>query len=326
MKNTFIIFLFLSVAFFGALPYVQAQQAAPWVTYHIKSLTEADGFYISTINNTGNRRAEACVNNAFLAPLSTAFQWAFEPVEEEEGWFRLVQKPSNLALDVQRGNPNPGTRLWLFRKNESDAQKFRIERIGEAFYIIPKINERLRLAIQGNTRQGARLIIASPSDDDSQKWTFEASGVERKYALILESIQCIRESDPGKGVEVFGKIEGTLKTRRSGSEVWKDLMYDVPSSRRVSIREGNHHQLQLVQYFEAYNSRLAQGQLYIQLNIRLKEHDNLTRNDSFNFQDTWDLSKGLGPLVTRRMVVDGTILELNWRLCLYEKGHLRGRS
>jgi len=113
-----------------------------------------------------------------------AQRWRVLP-SDEDGWFNIVSVVNDLALDVAWGGKEPGTVVQSYRRNGTDAQKWRFEdasgEIGyhpqKPLFIIPKLNTDLALDVQwGSVEQGAYLHVWGKNWTNAQKWVFSDKG------------------------------------------------------------------------------------------------------------------------------------------------------
>jgi len=168
MKNLFVlIFLICSIS----LPTTaNAQTPQAGKTYYVQSALVSSLYFAPLSGGTNSKTP------IVLSPKTTrtqaAMQWTLK--DAGGGYYSLIQKISNQAVDVKRTNTAARTPIWLWTKHNGEAQKFRIQSAGGGYYyLVPKINSNLRLsAIVPGVISIPPIWTATRNNSNNQKWKF----------------------------------------------------------------------------------------------------------------------------------------------------------
>lgn len=105
----------------------------------------------------------------------------------KEGIYCIVSESNpNYAVDVQNGwQASKETPLWIYQKNNSDAQIFQIKKVSRDWYKIIHLRSGYLVNVQyGNANNDARLWLYHDDDTPSCYWRFIDAG---HGACIIQS-------------------------------------------------------------------------------------------------------------------------------------------
>jgi uncharacterized protein YycO len=98
-----------------------------------------------------------------------------------DGYYTITNVNSNRALDVPGANAVSGAGIIQYLPNGTDAQKWSIVRTGagaSSVYLVPKLNQSLRLGVQGSsTAAGIKIQLQTASTSNAQ--IFELKKIDR---------------------------------------------------------------------------------------------------------------------------------------------------
>lgn len=165
MKNSLHLFLFLVLLFSAIM--VQAQPQAG-KTYYVKMATGT--LYLRPANGEALDRVLLHIDNK-TDTNQEDFRWQL--LDAGAGWYYLIHEASGLAMDVKNGNGTLGNNLWLWPRNNGDAQKFRFapNTSGTSYKLISKLNASLRLGADMRNRN--MLSLQTDVQFSLQHWAFE---------------------------------------------------------------------------------------------------------------------------------------------------------
>ena len=262
-------------------------------------------------NNPHTSRSDVVLRSRDRNTYQSHIQWRAEYAGK--GWYYLTNLDGNMALDVKNGRRNAGTELWLYPKNNSDAQKFKFEKVGTNYTIIPKLNPNLRLeARHGVNQPGTKIRTVPKNNSNAQKWSFIHPEVKSNYKVFVESITCVKESDPGNEIEVYGSIQIKVKLNKKVKST-KTLL-SIPRAKAVDIPEGGTHRLGHSINFRENNAMVEYRICEIELVARLVEDDGSSFEDSLYGTDTWVVGHGLNRNKTTIIKRGGNEIHINWRV------------
>jgi hypothetical protein len=114
-----------------------------------------------------------------------------------------VEAAPNLCLDVKGGNPAPGTLVWLWECNGSDAQKWVYNRQNHTIYN-PVYGKYLDVQ-WGNPRLGAPVWIWDQNGTDAQRWTYDAENriLQNALGTVLNVAGPIQSESPVNTWAIF---------------------------------------------------------------------------------------------------------------------------
>jgi hypothetical protein len=136
--------------------------------YHLRSSLDVH-YYLSAVDQKTTRKNYITTNQT--TPTDQASRWT---LEDAGGGYYYFKNGGGFYLDVAQASKKAGARLWLFNRNPSDAQKFRVKASGDgSYYIHPKTNERLAVDVyQGNAARNSVVWCTSANRGTAQKWKF----------------------------------------------------------------------------------------------------------------------------------------------------------
>jgi hypothetical protein len=136
--------------------------------YHLRSSLDVN-YYLSAVDQKTTRKNYITTNQT--TPTDQASRWT---LEDAGGGYYYFKNGGGFYLDVAQGSKEAGARLWLFNRNPSDAQKFRVKASGDgSYYIHPKTNEGLAVDVyKGNAARNSVVWCTSANRGSAQKWKF----------------------------------------------------------------------------------------------------------------------------------------------------------
>jgi hypothetical protein len=154
----------LLLAFFAS--FSAEAQVRPGQVYHLRSSLDVH-YYLSAVDQKTTRKNYITTNQT--TPTDQASRWT---LEDAGGGYYYFKNGGGFYLDVAQGSKVAGARLWLFNRNPSDAQKFRLKPSGDgAYYIHPKTNEGLALDVyKGNAARNSVVWCTQANRSTAQKW------------------------------------------------------------------------------------------------------------------------------------------------------------
>ncbi|MCB0628510.1 MAG: RICIN domain-containing protein [Saprospiraceae bacterium] len=137
-------------------------------TYYVKMATGS--LYLCPANGEALDRVLMHIDNK-TATNREDFRWQL--LEAGAGWYYLIHEASGLAMDVQNGNGILGNNLWLWPRNNGDAQKFRFvsNTSGTSYKLVSKLNSSLRVGADMSNRN--LLSLQTDAQFSLQYWAFE---------------------------------------------------------------------------------------------------------------------------------------------------------
>lgn len=168
----------------------------------------------------------AALTAATLGSLSSAHINVLEAsaaIAVTEGIYVLQSAvdPTKVADVADRGTSN-GCNLWLYERNNSAAQAFRITSAGNGFYTIQlaMTNDKVLDVMGGRGYQGCNVAIWTSNGynaTDNQLWSFEAAGngyyyIKSKTGFYLDVNGCSKSNKTN--IQVWGK-------NTSNAQKWK---------------------------------------------------------------------------------------------------------
>ena len=174
--------------------------------------------YLAGLNGGTSPQTKAAVMTKTRSNESSC-KWKLE--DAGGGWFFLRNVKSNLVLDVKLGRSRPGTIVWLYPLNRSDAQKFRFSPVpGEAsrYFIMSKIGSGLRLDLSEKHPQSGVVVIVGSYESGRllQKW---------KIASTIRAVTPSTPAAPGASLSINKTVFGGIANH---------------FIRRMQIRLNNH--------------------------------------------------------------------------------------
>lgn len=128
----------------------------------------------------------------------------------ENGLYNINTKISeNQMLDVADGKTNDGANIQIYQKNGSAAQKFKIESVGNGWYVISNTYPRKCLDVQGGSNKpGTNVLLYQYNKSDAQLWRFYPAG--NGYYTMMNKLGCFLDVDGGiaqngRNVQVYTK-------------------------------------------------------------------------------------------------------------------------
>ncbi|MFK8164343.1 MAG: RICIN domain-containing protein [Lewinella sp.] len=136
--------------------------------YHLRSSLDVH-YYLSAVDQKTTRKNYITTNKT--TPTDQASRWT---LEDAGGGYYYFKNGGGFYLDVAQGSKEAGARLWLFNRNPSDAQKFRVKPSGDgAYYIHPKTNEGLAIDVyKSNAARNSVVWCTQANRGMAQKWKF----------------------------------------------------------------------------------------------------------------------------------------------------------
>jgi len=117
-------------------------QARPGQVYHLRSTLNVH-YYLSAVDKKTANNTYITTNQT--TPTDKASRWT---LEDAGGGYYYFRNAGGFYLDVAQASRKAGARLWLAKRNFTDAQKFRLKTApGGAYYILPKLNEKLAVDV-----------------------------------------------------------------------------------------------------------------------------------------------------------------------------------
>ena len=100
----------------------------------------------------------------------TSYQQQFNLKYNTDGTYTIVNLNSGKALDVQNGGYAPGTNVWQYEQNNTDAQKWILQKNENGTYsFISKLNS-LYLNISGEPQNGSNIEVNTESNTSNQQF------------------------------------------------------------------------------------------------------------------------------------------------------------
>jgi hypothetical protein len=157
---------FLLLAF--ACSFSASAQVNTGQVYHLRSNLDVH-FYLSAVDQNTAHKTYITTNQT--TPTDQASRWT---LEDAGGGYYFFRNGGGMYLDVANASKESGARLWLWRRNPGDAQKFRLKSAGGgAYYIHPKTNEALVLDVyKANAARNSIVWCVPLNRTDAQKWKF----------------------------------------------------------------------------------------------------------------------------------------------------------
>ena len=165
---------------------------------------------------------------AFIV-LASAAAFAAPIVYPSNGDYYIVPySHSNFAIDVKGGGQAPETTpIWLFEKNNSDAQIFNIRRVNGDWYLITHKRTGLCINVQGgNNNNDARLWLYHNDNTDSCFWRF--GKISNGVYVIQSKLGNQRVIDLDNNRASNGSIVHLWDYHEGASARWR--LISVPSS------------------------------------------------------------------------------------------------
>lgn len=267
--------------------------------------SSSDGAYISIHSRSASNKQ--------------ARQWQ---LEDAGGGYFYLKGLSGKVMEVKNGSNNAKTSVWLKRKSNRDAQKFKFQAVSNSgdygFYIIPKVNPNLVLDVKmGYTYEGAGIWTHQRNRSTAQK--FYIRYAQKDYKIIVESITCIKEDDPGSEVELFGKIWTRLH-RKGAGPFREDLVFNRSSSKSqlIDLREGQSFNINGSNTYSLLPQLVENNTIVFEILVDIFEHDGSSANEKLFSGDNLPYSEGLGRSKTKRIKSmdddDDTELEIRWKV------------
>lgn len=179
------------------------------------------------------------------------YRHTFDVKYEENGYYSIINKNSNLSLDVAGGPANrkesANIQLWM-RDGNSSAQKWIIRESGNGYYnVISKCNG-LYLEVQdGGEKDGCNIALRRPSDFNTYlKWKF-VPYKKSKLELPTADIPSGTEVVAGTGISLSCSVEGasiyytldcTDPTRQSTLYTDPIAVTENVTVKAVAVKEG----------------------------------------------------------------------------------------
>ncbi|HUM85087.1 MAG TPA: RICIN domain-containing protein [Lachnospiraceae bacterium] len=140
-----------------------------------------------TVTGTGNYLGTCSVSFGIVQPSSE--------IVPGRSYFLIPKLDSSLAVDAVSGGIVNGTRIWLYRRNESEAQKFTLTENEDHSWTI--LNEKcdLSLDVPGNSPEnGVRLQLYGSNFSGAQKWSLNFNEDDSTWTIL--------NSQSGKAVDI----------------------------------------------------------------------------------------------------------------------------
>ena len=100
----------------------------------------------------------------------TSYQQQFNIKYNTDGSYTIINLNSGKALDVQNGGYAPGTNVWQYEQNNTDAQKWILQKNDNGTYsFISKLNN-LYLNISGEPQNGSNIEVNTESNTSNQQF------------------------------------------------------------------------------------------------------------------------------------------------------------
>lgn len=119
----------------------------------------------------------------------------------KNGYYIIKNAYSNKALDVANGEYNPGTKVWQYTVNESNAQKWSIYKNEDGSYTFISVLNGLALDIKnGGISSGTGIQVYTPNQTEAQK--FEISQAQEFYGggyVIKSALSSVKVLDAQNG-------------------------------------------------------------------------------------------------------------------------------
>ena len=111
--------------------------------------------------------------NVHLWHYQGEIQQTFEIIYDNFGYYKIKNVNSGKVLDVEWGGMTPGTNVWQYEDNNSDSQKWIIEKTDDGYYnIISKLNGLYLDIVNGSTENGTNVLVNEKTSSNSQKFQF----------------------------------------------------------------------------------------------------------------------------------------------------------
>ena len=135
-------------------------------------------------------------------------------INNEKNKFKITADPSseyytiesvlsNKVLDVQHGGNKNGTNVWQYTKNNTDAQKWKIEKNNDGSYSFKSKKNNLYLDIKyGEMAAGANLQIYEKNGTNAQKFNITKIGGNDKKTLSDGIYRIVSSANNTKSVQV----------------------------------------------------------------------------------------------------------------------------
>lgn len=311
IRNFYQLLLFCA---FSLLSNQMKAQLTDGIVVYLKSAGDETMYLAPKNGGTANQTLIAVHPKS--AANEKACQWRLEDAGARYFYLRNVK--SNKMLDLKGGEGKLGTPLWLWTANRSDSQKFifrQFRRDPSLNLLESKVGFHLRMDLQHSVPvSGSEAVMNILTETRRvQKWRIVPANVKQKYKVTFQSFKCIKLDDPGDEIELFGKIwaRGFKDDRLLGGV---NLIWERTSKQLIDLKKGQSFTVNASYTFEANNADMAAGKIAFDLVIDLYEHDSTSANELFSIGDNWMLSDGFGRSKTRQFEVEGTIIEIKWRV------------
>lgn len=124
---------------------------------------------------SGGDASEGSVVDTSSADGSDAQSWSLVsvPLLQEGCYAFLTRSAGSQALDVPSALPESGLNIHTYALNESVAQQWQVEEVGDGWYSIVNVGSGLPLDVRGGSASiGSILQQSTPNGTDGQLWKF----------------------------------------------------------------------------------------------------------------------------------------------------------
>ena len=166
----------------------KAAAPQPEVKLFGRTLTQDKDYTLSYENNVQPGTAYVTVTGtgSFTGTVRKSFA-IYEPDGglDPEGTYVILSKVNpDLAVDVSGGGIMNGTRLWLYGKNGTEAQRFSLSKNDDGTYSFTNAKSELSIDVAGNSPENeAAVQVYEANGTSAQKWIFRQNE-DRTYTIV----------------------------------------------------------------------------------------------------------------------------------------------
>ena len=124
--------------------------------------------------------------NAQIYEYNNSWAQKFKIIQDEKGYYEIVNKNSGKVLDIQNGTIYNGANVWQYARNNTDAQKWIIEENSDGTYTITsKLNDQYCLDVAGGeNKNGANIQVYEKNGTTAQKFKLSKNLLKESEKVI----------------------------------------------------------------------------------------------------------------------------------------------
>lgn len=181
---------------YGITPYYDGTAGATFTEHRMFAPTACPGDYIHARMQQIVKEVKAAMSGSSTS--AEVQQWELGITNPNQRWHLAknsdgtyaIKASNGMVLDVYANGKTSGTKVWVYKPNNTDAQKWKLVRVAKSpsgikydppeiapFEIIPLGAPNLRLDVKGASQSnGASIQLYKSNNTNAQRWVFLDTG------------------------------------------------------------------------------------------------------------------------------------------------------